>query len=236
MRGGTGNFSKLILCDFRKVSNTNNDMLYGLLLVTTFAFFMYVTLHIHGAQCSMHLHNLLVVLNTTQFYPTSACTYSFPSNEEVWVPSDKEILGTLMVSFGGIARLSQMLKGAHVVVVNDDRRDVWLMMRNVPGSYKRWSSHRSIVPQIGVPVFHGRHSILTGINRCNNTWFQFESDAWKRVDVKSVFHLLNFIYYKVIGYQVGPYGVSRNTESHPLYVSSDCRRSRHGISHSLKKK
>jgi hypothetical protein len=116
--------------------------------------------------------------------------------------------------------MSHMLKGSHVVVVNDDRRNVLSMMHNVPGSYRRWSSHKSIVAQVAVPVFQGRHSILTGINRCNNTWFQFESDAWKRGDVQSVFHFLNFIYYKVFGYQVGPYGVSKYTEARPLLVSS----------------
>lgn len=195
-------------------------MLYGLLILMTLAFFMYVTLHIRGEQCSIHLHHLLVVLNTTQFYRTSVCTYSFPPSPSLSVSSDREILGTLMVYFGGIARLSHMLKGAHVVVGNDDRRDFLGMLTNVPGSYRRWSSHRSIVPQVGVPVFQGRHSILTGINRCNKTWFQFESDAWKRGDVKSVFHSLNFIYYKVIGYQVGPYGVSKYTESRPLLLYS----------------
>lgn len=197
-------------------------MLYfSFLVFMSLVFFMYVSLHIHGAHCRMHLHNLVVVLNATQLYRTSECTYSFAPTHLLAVPSDREILGTLMVVFGGITRVSEMLKGAHVVVGNDDdRREVLSMMRNVPGSYGRWSSHRSIVPQIGVPVFQSRHSILAGINHCNKTWFQFESDAWKRVDVKGVFHLMNFIYYKVMGNQVGPYGVSTYTEAHPLLLNS----------------
>jgi hypothetical protein len=187
-----------------------------LIFSTSFLFLLYVTLHIHSTQCRIHLHDLLVVLNTTQVYATSVSTYSFPQTPLLIVPSDREILGTLMVLFGGITRLSDMLKGAHVVVGNDDRRDLLQMMRNVPGSYRRSSSHESIVAQVAIPVFQGRHSVLTGINSRNCTWFQSESDAWKRGDVKSVFHLLNYIYYKVIGYQVGPYGVSKYTEARPL--------------------
>lgn len=195
-------------------------LFYSFLVFMSLVFFMYVTLHIHGAHCSMHLNSLLVVLNTTQFYSTSVSTYSFPPSPSLTVPSDREILGTLMVLLGGIARMSEMLKGAHVVVVNDDRRHLLAMMRNVSGSYSRWSSHQSIVTQVGVPIFQGRHSILTGINRHNRTWFQFESDAWKRLDVKSAFHLMNFIYYKLIGHQVGPYGVSKYTETRPLLLYS----------------
>lgn len=195
--------------------------LYVVVVLSMFAFFVYVALHIHAVNVGVHLRRLLLVVNSTDPCPTSTSTYTLEPSTLLVIPTDREIMGTLLVLLcdGNTTWLSEMLKGAHVVVKEEDETDIYDWLRHLPGSYPRWSSHQSIVAQMGVPVFQGLHSIVTGVNRQNSTWFQFEDGRWKVGDVKSVLHLLNFMYYQLFGYQVGPFGISPHTDTRPIRLS-----------------
>lgn len=191
---------------------------YGTLVMSTLLFFLHIN-HSHNVNMNVQLHHLLLLLNTTRIYPTSLSTYSFPSSSFLPLSTDREILGTLVVVLcqRNVTYMSEILRGAHIVVDDDEHNSMYYWLKALPGSYRRSSSHKSIVPQIGVPVFQQIHSILTGIVRENSTtWLQFESGFWKVGNVKSVLHFMNYMYYKLIDCQVGPFGVSMRTEARPL--------------------
>lgn len=71
-------------------------------------------------------------------------------------------------------------------------------------SYRRVSSHFSMVPSYGVPEGSVLRTLLTGRTLKGDSWFQFEAAGWAPLSqpLESLMHAFNFLQYRVSGYQV----------------------------------
>ncbi|KAM3576140.1 hypothetical protein VYU27_002016 [Nannochloropsis oceanica] len=163
-------------------------------------------------------------------------------------PYDQELLGTIMVRICncGCARqdnlnssssspsppspprvdsltlMSEILRGAHIVV-EEDRGAFYSWFTHMQDSYRRTSSHRSIVPMYGIDEGSVLRTILTGRTGDGHTWFQFEGAGWEpfKKPFESFLHAVNYVQYRVTGKQVGPLGVSAFTDRRPIRLRFD---------------
>lgn len=96
-------------------------------------------------------------------------------------------------------------------------------MGGLQDSYRRTSSHQSIVPMYGIPEGQVLRTMLTGRNHEGDTWFQFEGANWApfKRPAESWVHAINYIQYTITGRQVGPLGDSVHTDSRPIHVEFD---------------
>jgi hypothetical protein len=125
-----------------------------------------------------------------------------------------------------VPQLRDILCGGHVIIDNPDLYQEWHFERV---SHLRISSHhrdidKKLYPDYGMrgvlvrEKLHGRTA--TG------TWLQLEKTpaafgSRKLPTVDDVRHLLDYITYRVTRSNVGPWGLSRWTERHPIYLSPD---------------
>ncbi len=123
-----------------------------------------------------------------------------------------------------VPQLREVLWGGHVLVDDPDLYEAW----RFPKSRERLSSHHKTVdksqyPDLGLkgPLvrekLHGRTA--TG------TWVQLEKtpaamgDGFRLPTWNDVLHLCDYIVYRFTKSNVGPWGLSRQTERRPLYLS-----------------
>ncbi len=123
-----------------------------------------------------------------------------------------------------VAQLREILWGGHVLVDDPDLYDRW----RFPKSHERLSSHHKDVdkkryPDLGLrgPLvrekLHGRTQ--TG------TWIQLEKtpaamgDGFHLPTFNDLLHLWDYIVYRFTKSNVGPWGLSKQTERRPVYLS-----------------
>jgi len=140
------------------------------------------------------------------------------SPEEAAVLSDLERHGLQ------VPQLKDVLCGGHVLVDDPALYEDWRFAR---GSHPRVSSHHRDIdkgryPDIGMrgqvvrEKLHGRTA--TG------TWVQLEKTPAafgqrKLPSLGDIRHLMDYVVYRLTRSNVGPWGLSRSTERHPMYLS-----------------
>lgn len=184
---------------------------------------LHVSLHIHSRALSLELHHLTTALVESEYrrVPNNASaliTYS------VLLPGissrDQLVLGTIAMLAGNVT--TEILKGAHVVLVNDSGCFyAWVVAMNE--SYRRACSHKTMRTAYSVSGLLSQSSLLTGITmEDKDSWFQLEADLWNwaKSPRQSMMHALNYVYYKIADVQVGVYGTSIHTDARPLRLKS----------------
>ena len=140
------------------------------------------------------------------------------SPEEAVIVSDLEAHGLQ------VPQLHDVLCGGHVLVDDPELYQKWWFK---PVSHRRISSHHRDIdktryPDIGLrgvvvrEKLHGRTA--------QGTWVQLEKTPAafgqkKLPSLDDVRHLMDYVVYRVTRSNVGPWGLSRMTERHPLYLS-----------------
>src|SRR5215475_11785502 len=139
-------------------------------------------------------------------------------------PEEAAIMADLERHGLQVPQLEDVLHGGHVLIDDPQLYDDWRFVRV---SHNRLSSHhpdidKSRYPDIGMrgPVvrekLHGRTS--TG------TWVQLEKTPAafgkkKLPTLTDLRHLMDYVVYRITRSNVGPWGLSRMTERHPMYLS-----------------
>jgi hypothetical protein len=142
------------------------------------------------------------------------------SPEETTIISDLERHGMQ------VEQLQDVLCGGHVLIDDPRLYEDW---RFAKVSHQRISSHhheidKSKYPDIGMrgqvvrEKLHGR--------TVPGTWVQLEKTPaafgkGKMPSMNDVRHLMDYVTYRVTRSNVGPWGLSRQTERHPMYLSPD---------------
>lgn len=123
-----------------------------------------------------------------------------------------------------LPQLKEVLWGGHVLVDDPELYEKW----KFPNSRARLSSHHKNIdkkefPDYGLkgPVvrekLHGRTK--TG------TWVQLEKtpatmgNGFRLPSYHDVLHLYDFVVYRITKSNVGPWGLSKQTERHPMYLA-----------------
>jgi hypothetical protein len=125
-----------------------------------------------------------------------------------------------------VPQLRDMLRGGHVIVDDPDLYEKWSFPRV---SHQRLSSHhrdidKKTYPDLGMrglvvrEKLHGRTA--------HGTWVQLEKTPAafgkrKLPGPDDVRHLMDYVIYRITRSNVGPWGLSRWTERHPIYLSPD---------------
>ena len=139
-------------------------------------------------------------------------------------PEEAEIISDLERHGLQVPQLYDVLCGGHVLVDDPQLYEKWRFARV---SHARISSHhrdidKTLYPDIGMrgqvvrEKLHGRTA--------QGTWVQLEKTpaAFGKRKLPSptdVRHLVDYIVYRVTRSNVGPWGLSRLTERHPMYLS-----------------
>jgi hypothetical protein len=139
-------------------------------------------------------------------------------------PEEAAILSDLERHGLQVPQLHDVLCGGHVLVDDPQLYEKWRFARV---SHARISSHhrdidKSLYPDIGMrgqvvrEKLHGRTA--------QGTWVQLEKTPAafgkrKLPSLTDVRHLVDYIVYRVTRSNVGPWGLSRLTERHPMYLS-----------------
>lgn len=125
-----------------------------------------------------------------------------------------------------VEQLREVLCGAHVLIDEPSLYERW----RFPESRVRVSSHhktvdKSLYPDIGLrgPLvrekLHGRTE--------KGTWVQLEKTpaamggGFRLPSLTDLKHMLDYVQYRIRGKNVGPWGLSGNTERRPMYLSPD---------------
>ncbi len=136
-------------------------------------------------------------------------------------PLEVSLLGTMFVDISdrNITLFMNILQGAHVVMIND-HSEYYQRFKHMVHAYTRPSSHYSKVQQYAIPQGTILTTLLTGTTASNETWFQFEGASWDpfRHPMESLIHILNYVEYVLLNEQIGPLGMSKNTDKHPLKI------------------
>lgn len=125
-----------------------------------------------------------------------------------------------------VPQLRDLLRGGHVLVDDPQLYEKW---RFAKASHPRISSHhrdidKKLYPDFGMrgPVvrekLHGRTA--------RGTWVQLEKTPaafgkGKLPSLDDLRHLMDYVTYRITRSNVGPWGLSRMTERHPMYLSPD---------------
>jgi hypothetical protein len=124
-----------------------------------------------------------------------------------------------------VPQLRDVLRGGHVLVDDPQLYEKW----RFGNSHPRISSHhrdidKKLYPDFGMrgPVvrekLHGRTA--------KGTWVQLEKTPaafgkGKLPTLDDLRHLMDYVTYRITRSNVGPWGLSRMTERHPMYLSPD---------------
>jgi hypothetical protein len=124
-----------------------------------------------------------------------------------------------------VPQLRDVLRGGHVLVDDPQLYEKW----RFPNGHPRISSHhrdidKKLYPDFGMrgPVvrekLHGRTA--------RGTWVQLEKTPaafgkGKLPSLDDLRHLMDYVTYRITRSNVGPWGLSRMTERHPMYLSPD---------------
>jgi hypothetical protein len=139
-------------------------------------------------------------------------------------PEEAEIISDLEGHGLQVPQLRDVLWGGHVLVDDPRLYEKW---RFAKVSHPRISSHhrdidKSRYPDIGMrgqvvrEKLHGRTA--------HGTWLQMEKTPAsfgkrKLPSPTDVLHLVDYVTYRLTRSNVGPWGLSRLTERHPMYLS-----------------
>jgi len=139
-------------------------------------------------------------------------------------PQEAAIISDLEMHGLQVPQLHDILCGGHVLVDDPQLYENW---RFTAVSHPRISSHHRDIdktkwPDIGMrgivvrEKLHGRTA--------QGTWVQLEKTpaafgAKKLPNLDDVRHLMDYVVYRITRSNVGPWGLSRMTERHPLYLS-----------------
>ena len=139
-------------------------------------------------------------------------------------PEEAAIISDLARHGLQVSQLRDVLCGGHVLVDDPQLYEDW-RFANV--SHQRISSHhrdidKATYPDIGMrgvvvrEKLHGRTA--------QGTWVQLEKTPAafgqrKLPSLDDVRHLMDYVVYRVTRSNVGPWGLSRLTERHPMYLS-----------------
>jgi hypothetical protein len=139
-------------------------------------------------------------------------------------PAEAAIIADLERNGLDVPQLREVLCGAHVLVDDPELYEAW----RFPQSRERLSSHHRTVdkhryPDIGLkgPLvrekLHGRTE--------SGTWVQLEKTpaamgpGFHLPSVTDLKHLIDYVVYRFTKSNVGPWGLSKNTERRPMYLS-----------------
>ncbi|WP_405783163.1 hypothetical protein [Streptomyces sp. NBC_00859] len=139
-------------------------------------------------------------------------------------PEEATILSDLEQHGLQVPQLHDVLCGGHVLVDDPQLYKDWLFDKV---SHPRLSSHhrdidKKLYPDIGMrghvvrEKLHGRTA--------QGTWVQLEKTpaafgGRKLPSLNDLRHLMDYVVYRLTRSNVGPWGLSRMTERHPLYLS-----------------
>lgn len=138
--------------------------------------------------------------------------------------SEAAIIADLEAHGLDVNQLRDVLWGAHVLVDDPDLYERW----RFPKSRERLSSHHKDVdkatyPDLGLKgalvreKLHGRTAL--------GTWVQLEKtpaaigNGFRLPTVNDFLHLCDYIVYRITKSNVGPWGLSKQTERRPVYLS-----------------
>ena len=142
------------------------------------------------------------------------------SREEATIVSDLERNGLQ------VPQLRDVLHGGHVLV---DDPELYTSWQFAEVSYPRISSHHHDIDKKRYPDYGMRGYVvrekLHGRTK-HGTWMQLEKTpaafgAKKVPNLDDLRHLADYVLYRITRSNVGPWGLSRITERHPLYLSPD---------------
>jgi hypothetical protein len=142
------------------------------------------------------------------------------SREEATIIADLERHGLQ------VTQLRDVLHGGHVLVDDPALYTSWQFARV---SHPRISSHHHDIDKKLYPDYGMRGSVvrekLHGRTQ-HGTWMQLEKTpaafgAKKLPNLDDIKHLADYVVYRITRSNVGPWGLSRITERHPLYLSPD---------------
>jgi hypothetical protein len=140
------------------------------------------------------------------------------SPEEAAVLSDLERHGLQ------VPQLKDVLCGGHVLVDDPELYEDWQFARV---SHRRISSHHRDIDKDRYPDFGMRGQVvrekLHG-RTATGTWVQLEKTPAalgqrKLPSLTDIRHLMDYVVYRLTRSNVGPWGLSRSTERHPMYLS-----------------
>jgi len=139
-------------------------------------------------------------------------------------PEEAAIIADLERHGLQVPQLRDVLCGGHVLVDDPQLYEDWRFARV---SHPRVSSHhrdidKALYPDIGMrghvvrEKLHGRTA--------QGTWVQLEKTPAtfgqrKLPSLSDLQHLMDYVVYRVTRSNVGPWGLSRSTERHPMYLS-----------------
>jgi hypothetical protein len=142
------------------------------------------------------------------------------SREEATIVSDLERHGLQ------VTQLRDLLCGGHVLVDDPELYTSWQFAKV---THPRISSHHHDIDKKKYPDYGmrgpGVWEKLQG-RPAHGTWMQLEKTPAafgqrKLPSLDDVRHLMNYVMYRITRSNVGPWGLSRLTERHPLYLSPD---------------
>jgi len=142
------------------------------------------------------------------------------SREEATIVSDLERHGLQ------VTQLRDLLCGGHVLVDDPELYTSWQFAKV---THPRISSHHHDIDKKKYPDYGMRGPVvrekLHG-RTAHGTWMQLEKTPAafgqrKLPSLDDVRHLMNYVMYRITRSNVGPWGLSRLTERHPLYLSPD---------------
>jgi hypothetical protein len=142
------------------------------------------------------------------------------SREEATIVSDLERHGLQ------VTQLRDLLCGGHVLVDDPELYTSWQFAKV---THPRISSHHHDIDKKKYPDYGMRGPVvrekLHG-RTAHGTWMQLEKTPAafgqrKLPSLDDLRHLMNYVMYRITRSNVGPWGLSRLTERHPLYLSPD---------------
>jgi len=125
-----------------------------------------------------------------------------------------------------VPQLHDVLCGGHVLVDDPDLYESW---RFDKVSHQRLSSHHRDIDKARYPDIGMRGAVvrekLHGRTE-HGTWVQLEKTPAafgkkKLPSLNDFRHLVDYVMYRLTRSNVGPWGLSRRTERHPMYLSPD---------------
>ena len=142
------------------------------------------------------------------------------SPQEATIVSDLERHGLQ------VPQLRDLLCGGHVLVDDPQLYQDW---RFAKVSHQRISSHHHDIDKKLYPDFGMRgHVVREKLHgrTARGTWMQLEKTPAafgqrKLPSLTDLRHLMDYVVYRITRSNVGPWGLSRLTERHPMYLSPD---------------
>jgi hypothetical protein len=139
-------------------------------------------------------------------------------------PEEAAILSDLERHGLQVPQLRDILCGGHVLVDDPALYEAWQFARV---SHRRISSHHRDIDKVRYPDFGMRGQVvrekLHG-RTATGTWVQLEKTpaafgSRKLPTLTDIRHLMDYVVYRLTRSNVGPWGLSRSTERHPMYLS-----------------